>query len=455
MVSIYPLLTSPFRVKSVDNAYTTNVLEFFLLDGRPAWVGYDREQGITSHGGNTVTVYDEATDLIIAASGSRRADGNDPTNLIALMRKFLAAVSPPPVETPPPPATPPDAPVPEPPAEPAAPGEPAPRSFRYDTYDLSGAVAEPGHYAFLADQADPADPASVVTTYEGLRDGTATALRIHTHDAHGVSQADLYGAVEVGDLVEWKQADDCFVRYTVTDVKPDPSAASTRWWLGVEWMTYAFTGCSGPIAGDTAATFEWGDLPDLGGTSLTAPIRHGSWQIVPENWSGATEAPEPYHELPGTGSLPLRTTESLAEAQTFLYWRTPTLPDGWTLDLATTSGEYVAYGYRAWFFGPEGRIIIDGGFFPNRGFAGEALWRVNDGWLYVVETRVIADRPARVRYSPLGPLHDSGGIMEVRIYDPATESGYALNALGAGWSGANIDSLIAIAASLFEPPNAP
>ncbi|MCY3887897.1 MAG: hypothetical protein OXG19_09410 [Chloroflexi bacterium] len=57
--------------------------------------------------------------------------------------------------------------------------------MRYDTYDLSGAVAEPGHYAFLA---DPDDPASAVSTYEGLRDGTTTALLIHTHDAHGISR---------------------------------------------------------------------------------------------------------------------------------------------------------------------------------------------------------------------------------------------------------------------------
>ena len=169
-----------------------------------------------------------------------------------------------PVETPPPPTTPPEAIIPEPPAEPVAPGEsfppaterpapePVPRSFRYDTYDRGGTVAEPGHYAFLA---DPSDPASVVTTYEGLRDGTATALRIHTHDARGVSQADLYDAVEVGDLVEWRQADDCFVRYQVTAVS-EPLAAAVARSFGVAWMTYAFTGCSGPIAGDTAATFE-------------------------------------------------------------------------------------------------------------------------------------------------------------------------------------------------------
>ena len=62
------------------------------------------------------------------------------------------------------------------------PAEP-PTTFRYETYDTSGEVAAPGSYAFLA---DPADTTSAITTYEGLRDGTATALRIHETDADGV-----------------------------------------------------------------------------------------------------------------------------------------------------------------------------------------------------------------------------------------------------------------------------
>ena len=81
------------------------------------------------------------------------------------------------------------------------PSEP-PTTFRYDTYDTTGAVAEPGSYAFLA---DPADTTSAITTYEGLRDGTATALRIHETDADGVSRAAFLDTVEVGDLFEWRR----------------------------------------------------------------------------------------------------------------------------------------------------------------------------------------------------------------------------------------------------------
>ena len=74
----------------------------------------------------------------------------------------------------------------------------APTAFRYDRYDTTGEVAEPGSYAFLA---DPADTTSAVTTYEALRDGTTTALLIHKSDAHGASQAALYDAVEAGDTL--------------------------------------------------------------------------------------------------------------------------------------------------------------------------------------------------------------------------------------------------------------
>ena len=92
---------------------------------------------------------------------------------------------------------------------------PAATTFRYDTYDTTGAVSTPGSYAFLA---DPDDTSTVVTTYEALRDGTTTALLIHTSDADGVSRADVYDEVEVGDLFEWHKAHDCFVRYQITEV---------------------------------------------------------------------------------------------------------------------------------------------------------------------------------------------------------------------------------------------
>ena len=481
MVYIYPLRVSPFSVRPIDNADTDGVLEYFLLDGRPARVGYDREWHITSHAVNSIIVYDEARDLIYAAHGGRRADGNDPTHLIALMRKFLADASPPSAEIPQPPTTPPEAPILEPPAEPTAmPGEPspptaastapeaAPLTLLYDTYDRSGAVAEPGHYVFLA---DAADPASVVTTYEGLRDGTATALLIHTHDAHGVSQAAFYDDVETGDLVEWKQADDCFVRYTVTEA-PAPAAGAPARSFGVAWMTYAFTGCSGAIstvsgsagASTTAVSVTWGAaLPDLGGTSLTVPVVHGAFQIVPAGWEGVVE--ETFLQPPPQATRDtletIQTTwmapaGTLARAAELPYWRTPALPDTWTFTGAGLSRDVVPYGYIAEWTGPgeSGHLVIDGTHAQVRRWPHEAsrTLAVTDE-LFVKETRIIAGRPAYVSYTPA----PNGQFASIRIYiyDPATEAQYRLAGIVGGVALPDVASVIAIARSLFEPPNAP
>ena len=160
--------------------------------------------------------------------------------------------------------------------------------FRYDRYDTTGEVGEPGSYAFLA---DPADTTSAVTTYEALRDGTTTALLIHKSDAHGASQAALYDAVEAGDLFEWREADDCFVRYTVTEV---PAVAATVAYreFGVRWETYAFQGCqtgSLPVGVSAVQFRAASELPleHLGGTNLTDfAVVHGPWQLVPEGWTG-------------------------------------------------------------------------------------------------------------------------------------------------------------------------
>ena len=382
-------------------------------------------------------------------------------------------------ETPPPPATPPDAPIPEPPAEPATPGEPSPpaaaspapapapvpRSFRYDTYDLSGAVAEPEHYVFLT---DPADPASVVTTYEELRDGTATALRIHTHDTHGVSQAAFYANVATGDLVEWKRADDCFVRYTVTSA-PTPAAGAVTRAFSVAWMTYAFTGCSGAIAGDTAVTFEWGDLPDLGGPSLTAPIVHGIYQIVPEDWIGVTEAGQLHHP-PGATPGPfmggqLTQTDDLTVARTHTYWREPSLPADWTFAFAVTGGyETSPIGYCAAYSNAHGfgAVTICADYATDRRFSKKASWSwrrnvddLTEGYQGVFETRVIAGRPAQVTYSPPGPKLDRSAGIDVWIYNPATATEYQVIGWDGSLRGANVNAVIAIARSLFETPNAP
>ena len=184
-------------------------------------------------------------------------------------------------------------------------------TLRYRSYDVSGAVATPGSYAFLIDSSVGA---TVVATFEGLRDGTATALLIHKSDAYGASQAQVYDAILAGDLFEWRHADDCWVRYTVTEVKPDPTGIVPRKLLAVEWMTYAFSGCSGAVSTNVAASIAWGTLPDVGGTKLMVPIRHGSFQIVPKGWTGTIER-DPLRQWPGNSFENPVTTTDLSAAQ--------------------------------------------------------------------------------------------------------------------------------------------
>ena len=357
--------------------------------------------------------------------------------------------------------TPTETPSPSPTAEAAATGTPSATTLRYGTFDATGAVATAGSYAFLA---DPADTTSAVSTYEALRDGTTTALLIHKSDAHGASQAALYDAVEAGDLFEWHEADDCFVRYKVTEVKPDPAGAVPRKLLAVEWITFAFTGCSGAVPASSVATVDLGELPDLGGASLTFPVRHGVFQVVPElNWKGPTHPGEP-HELPEGAPAypgPYSETADVTVARGFPYWREPVLPAGWTFGYAFTGGHHVSYGYCASYYADDGFLNVE--------ICGEALSVTGTwGWYAVAqddpdattreavgETRVISGRPAVVLYSPEGPLHHPTTNVRVRVYDPGKDSLYTVNGVDPSLLGSNVEGVIAIARSLFEGQNPP
>ena len=334
----------------------------------------------------------------------------------------------------------------------------APAALTYTTYDPTGQATTPGSYAFL-DEAG-----AVVTTYEGLRDGSATGLVIHKSDSAGTSQAAVYDLVQAGDLFEWRKADDCFVRYKVTEVKPDPAGTAPRKHFAIEWMTYAFTGCSGAISSTATASFAWGPLPDLGGPGLTVPVVHGVYQIVPEDWSGTTEAEQGHHP-PGVPPGPFMggpgtETRALTVARDHPYWREPTLPTGWDFQIAVTGGyEATPIGYCA-SYGSGGftSIVICGDYAFDRRVPYEASWIANeddpnDRRQGVLETRVIAGRPAQVQYSPPGLNHSSAMPTRVLIYDPATETQYEIFPYNTKLQGANIDAVIAIARSLFESPN--
>ena len=319
-------------------------------------------------------------------------------------------------------------------------------SLRYGAYDSTGAVAAPGSYAFLSDAGN--DP-SVVSTYEGLRDGTANALLIHQSDARGASQSTLYARVATGDLFEWHEADACWVRYRVTEVKSDPTGGAPRKLLAVDWVTYGFTDCSGPISANGTPGIAWGSLPDLGGISLAAPLRHGPFQLVPEGWDGQMEETKRFPP-PGFSRPSLAT--DVAAARQLPYWRDPMLPTGWTFDYAGSGNHttWPLYGYCATWLNDRGYLGVEicGEFRTAHGLPDETPWHGGRGG--VIETRVIAGYPALVHYSPRGPNHNRHLGIWVRVYVPETGAVYTVD--GYDWSlrGSNVDAVIAIARSLFE-----
>ena len=319
-------------------------------------------------------------------------------------------------------------------------------TLRYETYDLTGAATSAGSYAFLTN-ADGA--ASVVTTYEGLRDGSAEGLLINTADAQGASQRSLYAAVVAGDLFEWRRPYDCWVRYQVAEVKPDPPGAAARKLLAVERMSYAFTGCSGAISTD-AVLIAWGSLPDLGGPSLAAPLRHGPFQIVPEGWEGSVEE-DPFRPWPGNSYANPVGTADLAEARRLPHWRDPTLPSGWTLVRASSGDPSYdpPYGYCAWWATDRGYggVEICGGFYLGLDWPRESSWSNGGG---VVETRMIAGRLAIVVYSPVGANHNSYIAVWVLIHDPIPDTAYHVRGLDGTLRGNRVDAGTAIARSLFD-----
>ena len=229
-------------------------------------------------------------------------------------------------------------------------------------------------------------------------------------------------------------------------------------------MTYAFTGCSGPIpvpgpTGQTdptgSHTLQWADLPDLGGPSLSVPIRHAAWQLVPETWTATVEEAEWLGEE--RPILPRSYTEDLAVARQLPWWREPTLPTGWRFRFAIVAHEITPSGYTAKYVSPAGGnygLAIRISFATLRGYPTWAAWRPNGTDLGVRMTRLIAGRPAMILHSGPG-TNDPYFLTAVSIYDPDTEVVYELFAEHLDLLGANIGTLIRIARSLFEPPNAP
>ena len=318
-------------------------------------------------------------------------------------------------------------------------------TLSYDTYDTTGAVTTAGSYAFLTEADD--ETMTAVTTYEGLRDGTTTALLIHTSDAGDAPQSGVYDLVETGDIFEWKQADDCLVRYKVMSTAQSAGEVSKRG-FGVEWMTYAFTGCSGAVSTDASVSLTWGTLPDLGGASLTVPVIHGTFQLAPRAWTGAEMQRERLNPPSYSDINPVYTT-STAEARSLPYWRDPVLPAGWTFSEAFSGGEsQPPYGYCATYLTERGGLGVEicAGHVSLRFALKAAATEAGR----VTEARVIAGHPALVRYWIPTPTDQiTNTPVKVWVYDAATNSSYTIRGIDPAVTGTKVDAVIAIARSMF------
>lgn len=325
----------------------------------------------------------------------------------------------------------------------------APDALRYGYLDASGTAGEPGSYAFTT--GTDGAPAAV-TTFEGLRDGSATALLLHTADVDGVSHAALLDSLEAGDRFEWRRADACWVRYRVTGELPDPAGAAARKLLGVQWETYAFTGCRGEMPANAYATFNFNPLPDLGGTGLEVPVVHGPWQLVPEDWEGAIGV----RNRDGLGSPgPSRDSayadsRDMAGAQARPDWATPALPPGWAF-----AGAYrgpltdITAGVCASWTNASGDLAVEI-CETHRTAEDNALQASWDDGLGVREIRTIGDFLALTAYSPPGPDHDPLLHVEVSLHDPTTRTTYTVFGLDPSLAGDNVGAVIEIARSVIE-----
>ena len=287
-------------------------------------------------------------------------------------------------------------------------------TLSYGAPSTTGSVTDDGDYAFLS---DPDDLTTAVTTYEklrtGLRDGATIGLVLHQNDGAGVSQADFYDLVEANDVVEWREADNCWMRYVIREVHPDPTGDPPRKRLTLQVYSHPYpdTGCTGTVRTTGSRTFNW--TPGWFATgNLPAPVWHGDTIVAPESWSGTL--PEE------TSTPPIVTTWPLDPVPN------PDLGAGWSGSVAMGYGNTLAgyYGHS------------DGGFldvvifrlhvWPNAVIDGLSTDRSDASWIW--EFRVINGWPAFVGYDRVRGL---SSYASVGFYD-------AVNGISYGFHGGTV-----------------
>ena len=226
-------------------------------------------------------------------------------------------------------------------------------------------------------------------------------------------------------------------------------------------------GASAVLRADEAA-------PDvIPAAGIASPLRHGSWLLIPTDWSGRREATgkdgdslcatgntvEPKIAVPAQGqvatgySAPSRVeTSDIAEARRLIpLWRDPVLPTGWRLDRAEAgTDDSPVSGYSAWYVNARGYPAV-----WIRVFHADVQplykWAPRGGASALVnEARSIDGHATLVEYSPPGPNHSRLALTKVQIFDAGMGVVYWLRGQDRSLQGSRIDPLIEIGRSLYR-----
>ena len=130
--------------------------------------------------------------------------------------------------------------------------------LEYDTIDTTGEATAEGSYA-LTKTVD--NQTSAATTHEDLM-WHVTSITVNVMDGSGSSRANFYSSIKVGDVVEWVPTgeNECWKRYRVTAIMPDPEGAASRKRFSLEPLTKLVQACAGevaPVTGVLASELRW------------------------------------------------------------------------------------------------------------------------------------------------------------------------------------------------------
>ena len=91
----------------------------------------------------------------------------------------------------------------------------------YHLHTSQGAT-EAGSYAFLD------DPSDLDSARNWFNHNGEFGLLLHQADSDGASLASFYDTIQTGDTVDWWKNDECYWRFTITEVLPDPAGTPAR-----------------------------------------------------------------------------------------------------------------------------------------------------------------------------------------------------------------------------------